>query len=61
MALTNYQWTATGTDTKTGEPATGSGAVEAETPREAEAMVLGFCKGKDMQPTDIVLTYTRNS
>ncbi|MFJ4916073.1 hypothetical protein [Streptomyces sp. NPDC088726] len=56
MALTNYQWTATGTDTKTGEPADEAGAVAAENPREAEAMVIGFCKDKDMRPKDIVLT-----
>ncbi|MFD7428420.1 hypothetical protein ACFV6Z_15430 [Streptomyces sp. NPDC059818] len=61
MALAKYRWTATGTDTETGEPTNGSGTVEAENPREAEAMVIGFCKGKGMQPTDIVLTYTRNS
>lgn len=61
MALTHYQWTATGTNTETGEPAEGAGAVDAENPRKAEAMVIGSCKGKGMQPVDIVLTITRNS
>ncbi|TXS35735.1 hypothetical protein [Streptomyces sp. OR43] len=61
MELTHYQWTATGTRIETGEPCDGSGAVEAENPRDAEAMVLGFCKGQGIQPDDIVLTYTRNS
>lgn len=61
MALTHYQWTATGTDATTGEPGEVAGAVDAENPRDAEAIITGLCKDKGMQPDDIVLTYTRNS
>ncbi|WP_406143738.1 hypothetical protein [Streptomyces anulatus] len=61
MALTHYQWTATGTRTETAEPCGESGGVDAENPRKAEAMIIGLCEGKGMQPVDINLTITRNS
>ncbi|WP_435285924.1 hypothetical protein [Streptomyces bacillaris] len=57
MALTRYKFTATGT-TSTGEPAEGTGHVDAENPRDAEAMVIGFMNSKDVQPTDINLILT---
>lgn len=57
MALTNYDWTADLTNEQ-GEPAGGAGHVEAENEREAEAMVIGFVKGKGCTPTSITLTPT---
>ncbi|MDQ0795589.1 hypothetical protein [Streptomyces sp. B1I3] len=59
MALTNYRWTATGT-TPNGEAAEGAGNVQAESVREAEAMVIGHCGGKGFKPDDIVLILTRS-
>lgn len=57
MALTRYKFTATGTNAD-GQTVEGAGQVEAETVREAEAMVIGFMNGKDCQPTDIDLILT---
>ncbi|MFD7858321.1 hypothetical protein ACFV6B_29170 [Streptomyces microflavus] len=57
MALTRYKFTATGTTTA-GDPAEGNGQVDAENPRDAEAMVIGFMNSKGVQATDINLTLT---
>ena len=61
MAPTRYRWTATGSHTESGEPTESAGAIDAESPRQAEAMIIGYCKSNGMQADDIVLTITRNS
>ncbi|MFJ3706622.1 MULTISPECIES: hypothetical protein [unclassified Streptomyces] len=57
MALTRYRWTADLTH-ESGNDAEGSGQVDAENPRDAEAMVVGFVKGKGCTATSITLTPT---
>ncbi|WP_406225329.1 hypothetical protein [Streptomyces anulatus] len=52
MALTRYKFTATGTNPD-GEPVKGGGQVDAETVREAEAMVIGLLAGRGWTSTGI--------
>ncbi|MFJ9096867.1 hypothetical protein ACIRIR_35920 [Streptomyces globisporus] len=55
MALTRYRFDFVGT-TGDGDLAEGTGHVEAENPQIAEAMVIGFAKGREVEPARIDLT-----
>lgn len=53
--LTRYQFTFVGT-TSAGDIAEGKGRVDAESEREAEAMVIGFANARDVRTARIDLT-----
>lgn len=53
-ALTRYRFEFVGS-TSDGDLAEGTGNVDAENKREAEAMVIGFAQARDVQPVRIDL------